>query len=470
MFQNQSASSTPSFSEFDPSVIPYQDQVVDDVLRQFDYSLGSHEIMLSGSVGSAKSILMAHLLVRHCIEHPGARGLMARRAMPDLRDTIYTKVVEHLQDDYLIEGKHYKLNDSTCYIEFPPWRSEILSKSWADKKYKKLRSLELSMAVVEETTENVGDDENAYHEIVMRVGRLPKIKQNVIINATNPDAPSHWAYDYFIEPNSGGKKHKTRHVYYSRTEDNPFLPKQYIEKLKENMSPMMARRMLYGEWIELAKDIIYHQYLRDRNYRTTKYKIVPGLPLMLCYDFNIGIGKPMSVVIGQHHPWDDSYHWFNEVIIQGSRTEDTLEELSAKGMFELDHNPIIEVYGDATGEARSTNSRHSDYDIIRKYLANYQRKDKKVLPFSINIPRANPPVRDRHNIVNAYCFNALGQIRFYVYDKCAVLDKGMRLTALKKGASYIEDDSNEYQHSTTAVGYCIVYKDRLKGLAPITVV
>ena len=79
----------------------------------------------------------------------------------------------------------------------------------------------------------------------------------------------------------------------------------------------------------------------------------------------------------------------------------------------------------------------------------------------MQVPRSNPPVRTRHNIVNAYCQNDLGQHRLTVYAKCKTLDKGLRLTALKKGGSYIEDDSKPYQHITTALGYGVVYTSKL---------
>ena len=75
----------------------------------------------------------------------------------------------------------------------------------------------------------------------------------------------------------------------------------------------------------------------------------------------------------------------------------------------------------------------------------------------MEVPRSNPPIRERHNIVNAYCCNSLKQIRLFVYAKCKTLHEGFNLTALKKGAEYIEDDSKEYQHITTAAGYRITY-------------
>ena len=42
-----------------------------------------------------------------------------------------------------------------------------------------------------------------------------------------------------------------------------------------------------------------------------------------------------------------------------------------------------------------------------------------------------------------------------IYAGCEDIDKGFRLTKLKKNADYIEDDSFEFQHVTTAIGYYI---------------
>jgi PBSX family phage terminase large subunit len=451
--------STPTFTQFSPERIPFQDRVISH-LDQLIGSDGVHEFLLSGSVGSSKSILMAHAICKHCIQFPGAKALMGRRALPDLRDTLFNKIAEHLDDEYLIDGVHYKTYERECRIEFPFFRSEIIGRSWADSKFSKLRSLELSAAAIEELTEN--DKDHAYRELKMRVGRLPHIKQNFIISATNPDSPSHWVYKYFIEPNIHSK-HATRHVYYSLTHENPFLPTWYIEQLKKDFDPKMARRMLYGEWIEISQEVVYHSYQADRSFRPYKYKIDPSKPIIMAFDFNIGKGKPMSVVFGQEVA--DEYHWFKVVAIHGSRTEQIMEECLGLGL--LEHDNIYEVYGDATGEHKDTRSLFTDYDIIKKFLSNVRRKNGQPIAWVLNVPRSNPPVRTRHNIVNGYCMNAKGQTRFYVYEGAELLDKGMRLTALKDNGSYIEDDSPEYQHCTTAIGYAIVYKYNLKGLTKI---
>ena len=433
--------SEPHYCTFDPKVIPYQYDVINGLWNEFDYSTGKHEVLLSGSVGSAKSVLMAHIVLRHCIKNPKAKVLIGRKALPDLKATIFSKILEHMEKDW-IEGVDYKVNHTTASIRFANG-SEIISRSWSDNRYKKMRSLELSAACIEELTENDDSAKEAYDEIAMRVGRIPGIKQNFIISATNPDSPSHWAYDYFINSDK-----PTRHVYYSVTTDNPFLPDWYIEQLKEDLDPKMARRMIYGEWIEIGKDVIYHAYNREKNYCNEPYQINKAHPVHISWDFNIGEGKPLSLCLFQHI--DNHFHFFNEVVVQGARTLDSCEELSARGLLDL---PVeYKIHGDATGAANTTKALHSDYDIIKKFFSNY-----KNIRYQLQVPRSNPPVRSRHNILNAYCENEAGQRRLTVYKDAPTLDKGLRLTALKKGGSYIEDDSKPYQHVTTAAGYGVVY-------------
>lgn len=465
--------STPSFSDFDPSVIPYQDQVVDDVLCQYDYSLGVHEILLSGSVGSAKSILMAHLAVRHCLEYAGARVILGRNALPDLKKTIFKKIQEHVREA-LVKGRDYWERPNIGEMRFRNG-SEIISTSWADRDYMKVRSIDASMAIFEELTENDEQDKQAYIEIKMRVGRLPHVPQALIISATNPDAPSHWAFEYFeldkdesltekssplgLGPN--GSRTPTKHVYYSVTEDNPFLPKWYIEQLKRDLDPKMAMRMLRGRWIELKSDGIYYAYDRAANFRERDYVVNPSYPVILTWDFNIGDGKPLSMAVMQLT--HDGLHIFGEVVVEGIRTVESCEELADRGFLDL---PVrFVVSGDSSGKNRDTRNNKSDYEIIEKYLRDYVTrgialKDSGLAPtsgqrlaFERNVPVANPALRKRHNTVNAYCRNEAGEHRLFVYRGAPTVDKALRLTALKPGGNYIEDDSKPFQHVGTAVGY-----------------
>lgn len=444
------ATSTPTISSFDPDIIPYQRTIIEDIRNGFDYSLGTHEVMMSGSIGSAKSTVMAHIALTHCLLNVGARFLLGRLSMPALRATLFNKILEHIGDD-LKEGRDYWLNQTTATVKFRNG-SEIICRSWSDKKYFKVRSLELSGAAIEEIIEN--ETQDFYNEIKMRVGRLPHIKENIIINATNPGSPESWQYKYFIE----SQPSQTRHIYYSLTDQNPFLPKQYTEQLRRDLDPKLAQRMLYGQWIEINKEVIYYQYNPETQYlKETEYTPNENHPIWLSWDFNIGQGKPMSVIAIQYI--DGIFHVFKEWVIDGMRTSDSVEEIEASGILEIPTDFI--VTGDAAGKNRDTRSKGSDYDIIMKYLSNVETK-KGALSVERYVLPSNPPIRKRHNLVNAHCLNANDEVRLFLYKGVKTLDEGLRLTSLKKNGNYIEDDSKHFQHVTTALGYmmnCAVIKD-----------
>lgn len=258
----------------------------------------------------------------------------------------------------------------------------------------------------------------------------------------------------------------TRHVYFSRTEDNPFLPPWYIEQLKQDLDPKLARRMLYGEWVEITTDVIYHAYSERNNFRAESYEVDPLYPVAVCWDFNIGEGKPLSTCFSQVKAVNGqpTFHFFAEVVVEGASTEDACQEMADRGL--LDHDTEYQIFGDATGGARSTKSKLSDYDIIRKFFANYRTGDGRPMQFRMEVPSSNPPVRTRHNLVNAYCKNESGRHRLFVYKDCPTLNKGFKLAALKEGGRYIEDDSKDYQHVTTAAGYHVVRVHKTQKTGP----
>lgn len=445
------AQSGTTFQTFNPELIPYQWKVTKLVREEWDYSKGNLEILLSGSYGSAKSIEMAHLAITHCLFYPKSVAMLARKSMPDLKATIFKECVEHLDESdldlpmKLIEGKDYWINNSGSPTITFSNGSRIETISWADKKYKKGRSRKISFLVIEELTENNLDDREAFMTLKARLRRLPHVKENVLIAATNPDAPSHWAYDYFFI-----KKAPTKFVFKSITTDNPFLDPIYIEQLKSDLDPKSIQRYIYGEWVELSKDQVYYNYDRDRNLKEN-FVFNSGETLLLMHDFNIGLNKPMSAAAAVKR--NGVYHVFKAFHVDGARTLDIMEEIASSGLLDICGN--VFVYGDASGKSNDTRSIKSDYDIIREFLSKYKTKDGRSLRFELKVPRANPPIRRRHNLMNAYFQNDSGVIRLMIYDKW--IDDGLRLTTYKKGGDIVEDDSLPQQHVTTAIGYMIDY-------------
>lgn len=437
--------SKPYLEGFDPYIIPMQGELM-DLLETWDYEKSTPEILLSGSYGSSKSIIMAHIVIMHCLKNPGACVFLGRRALPDLKKTIYNEIVEHLDTPGLIEGTHYNCRDTTAEIEFYNG-SKVISGSWADKRYKKFRSLKISGFILEEGTENDLNDKEAFMTIKARLRRIPHIKQNFLIVATNPSSPEHWLYEYFIE---GSSKHKTRRVFYSVTTDNPFLDPVYIKQLKADLSPKEVRRYIFGEWLSLVDEVVYCEYDDDLNYKDEDYTINQSLPVGITFDFNIGHMKPMSCALFQYDQAEDHFHFFEESVIFSARTENVLDDLYGRDLLEAKHQYI--VTGDSAGKHRDTRSKRSDYQIIYDYLNRLQ------INFVDMVMPSNPPIRTRHNVCNAYLKNGLGESRVTIYRPCKMLRKGLKLTKLKEGSQYIEEDgpSAPWQHISTAFGYAII--------------
>lgn len=431
---------TPKLSEIYLSDIPWQEQAFNEIYS-WDYNTkGTLEVLLSGSVGSAKSVFLSYIILRMAVENPGMQIGIGRKSLKDLKETLFATILE--MGDQLYDRGAY--NKTTMSLELLN-TSKIKSFSWADSNYKKVRSYQFDAFFIEELTET--DHMNHYEEIKMRVGREPNGRPKLVMSATNPDDPSHPAYNYFIMSDLENRK-----VFYSKTKDNKFLAPTYIDDLERNLSPKMKRRMLDGEWLEITGgNTIYYSYDPEFNFKKHPYTINPRLPIYCSWDFNVGVGKPMSMSISQYDKQTDTFHFFDEIVIEGIRTLDTCEELAARGYLDL--NQLIVVTGDATGRSNSPNSKHTNYEIIEEFIANYKTKDGKRVYYNIDLPSKNPPIRTRHETVNAYICNSKMERRLFLYEKCKTLDEGLRLTKLKANADYIEDDSKPWQHITTSIGY-----------------
>lgn len=434
--------STPLFQDFDPSHIEWQLKAT-KAYENFDYSKGIYEQFFSGSIGSAKSIEHIHLIARHLLENNGARYLLVRRALKDLKRTSWQLLLNHLAD---IPQAIKAYNKSEHKLTL--WNgSEAIGDSYDKGDLEKFRSLELTGADFEEINEC---SKEVYEAIKMRVGRVTSINRNMITSRCNPDEPSHWLYKYFIQDTS----HPNKEVFYSLTEQNPFLPKWYIENLRADLDPQMVKRMLMGMWISIVGEGPYYAYDPNKQFlKDTEYKFNHKYPIDIMHDFNIGEGKPMSAALGQYI--NGVFHIAKDFIIDGFDTNDIIDEIIT--YLEKIPNKRIRVFGDCNGSSKDTRSKKTDYDIINKALV------KAGYSVDMQVPRSNPPIRSRQNKVNAQCKNDLGQVRLFIYKDAETVDEGLRLTKLKKGSTYQEDDSDRFQHVVTALGYWIFrVKDTLE--------
>lgn len=451
-----------NFLNFNPKIIPFQERVLYHFDR-WNFLADSLLMLFSGTIGSAKSTLAAHIAVRHCLRHAGARGVVGRQKMPDVKRTIRKEIIDHMKGAFVeaptmtalnAGNGDYYFNKSDNVIYFANG-SQIMFMSWHEAEWEKFRSLNISFFIIEEGTENREKHWPVVDALTSRLGRQSHIDVNFGIIMTNPDGPEHECYLMFID---GAEEYRGRKIlkkgnrltFFSKSCENPKLKPWYIESLRRQYPLKMAQRLLDGEWVSIKGHTIYSHYDQLTHYKKESYQINFANPIHFSFDFNIGEGKPMSMCFFQYI--DDVFHFFAEVVVEGADTEELLLEAAGRGHF--DHRAKYFYHGDAAGKAKHSASKRSDYDIIENFLSNYRTPDGEKREYIKQVPNSNPPVRTRHNTVNAYCLNGLKEVRLYVWA-CETLDKAFRLTNLKNGGQYVEDDSKPYQHVGTAAGYGI---------------
>ena len=116
-----------------------------------------------------------------------------------------------------------------------------------------------------------------------------------------------------------------------------------------------------------------------------------------------------------------------------------------------DHqNKTVLIYGDPAGRAGEKHGHASDYTDIEGVLKEHGWS------FRRRVKPAAPAIKDRHNAVRAKILTASGETSLFVNPITAPwCHKGLATVQVKEGSTFQEDQSNQYQHITTAIGYCV---------------
>ena len=112
----------------------------------------------------------------------------------------------------------------------------------------KIRGMTLQAAYCDELTQF---PEDFYTMLLSRL-RLPNAK---LIATTNPDSPSHWLKTSYIDRQDELDFLDIKFL----LEDNPTLPRDYVENLKKEYVGVFYERFILGNWVA-AEGLIYPMY------------------------------------------------------------------------------------------------------------------------------------------------------------------------------------------------------------------
>lgn len=217
------------------------------------------ERFLFGAFGSGKTWAICAEAIAWCLEQPGIRGLIARRTVPELRDTTETVFFEILPHELRMAGEVKRSGGHVESFTFPNG-SKVLFR--AIDEWEKFKSLNIGFIAWDEVDEF---DEESYQGMLSRVRQreptpeasalgATEITRRAVWSASNP-AGHNWCWRRAVND-----KTKVPGVEYfkSTSFDNPYLPASYFDYLMQYPEQWIRRYVLcqfddfagqiYEEW------------------------------------------------------------------------------------------------------------------------------------------------------------------------------------------------------------------------------
>lgn len=402
---------------------------------------------LGAGVGAGKTDAGTLWMLSRVMETPpGVLGLIGANTYGQLFDATLRNVFKNLDawgwphEPRVLPGGHSPL---TLRISNGSGWVEVLARSMDS--YQNLSGIEIGWFWLDE----VWQTQREAFSLIQARTRDPRMETHRGLLTTTLDDPQSWMYEVFVD----GYDKKRMRVIYATTHDNAHnLPDDYVDGLRSTYSARLFQRMVEAKWVSLEAGHIYYAFNRTRNVDESA-DYIEGLPILWSHDQNIGQGKPMSSCLCQIAKGEGpdgkvrpELHVFDEIVLESSDTRDAIKEFEGRG-----YGPDgTIIHGDASGRARDTRSKTSDYGILRDAGYTAQR-----------VPTKNPPIRTRHNVVNRLLQSADGDVRLLVHPRCKNVIKGLETGKLKGGANYLEEETYS-QHVTTALGYlcCVEFPER----------
>jgi hypothetical protein len=279
------------------------------------------------------------------------------------------------------------------------------------------------------------------------------IQENIMpaLNTVNPLRPFYRAWCWWIGV-PDGLNHFYDMAEYARTSGDPvwayfhwksaeILPPDVIEQAMRTM----GRRQYLQEYeasFETASGRIYDDYdgsITGHNWTDRTLKPTDAIHWMHDQNFT-PLSSAIAVVEGNKM-------WLvDEIVLESAISLQSAMEFVEK--YKNHVNKVVFIYGDPAGRAGEKHGHKSDYteleDVLRLHGWRFERR----------VRAAAPAIRDRQNSVRAKILNAKGETTLFVNPIMAHwCHKGLATVQLQKGSTYQEDQKNQFQHITTAIGY-----------------
>lgn len=313
--------------------------------------------------------------------------------------TTKAKYVEHLENIGLKENVHWRYSNRGTEIHLING-SVLYFKTLSNPE--QWKSFEFGFIEFEEASLL---DESAFGYLLGRL-RQPK----------RPDWDDHFCYQFFMHTNPGGMRGwiykrfinpRTRNPKYryinAPTYENIFLPKTYVENLKDALSSEEAQENIEGRDVDFDNTVAFPGFTEE-NIKDIKFN--PQAELILSCDFNV---NPMCWYLMQYY--NDCWFILDELVMNNIMTVDMCpiaqQAISKYGIR------AFRLMGDAAGKMNTTTG--NNFAIMVNY---FSQRGFRVTP---EIQLANPLIKERLAVLRGVIKNANGVRRLFVNPSCEKL-------------------------------------------------
>ena len=376
---------------------------------------------VSAGYGAGKTRALCAKAVHLAMANQGFIGVVMEPTGPLIRDIWQSDFDDFLETyDIPYTFRASPLPEYTLHL--PGGDTKILCRSFEN--WQRIIGINGAWILADEIdTVNPAIANKAFPKIL---GRLRSGNVRQFAAASTPEG-FRWMWQTFASDD--GKTREDRRLIRMRTQDNPHLPPDFIERMQANYDPQLLKAYLDGEFVNLTTGQVYDRFDRAKHV-TVQVPDISREPLRIGVDFNVGnMSAVIAIRVGK------SLHVVDEV--SGAHDTDALAQ-KIKASYP-DHK--IYIYPDASGGNRSTNATQTDIAILESYGMSNQS------------PKANPPVRDRVAAVQALLENGKGEIRLKIAASCVKMIEGLELQSYTEKGD--PDKDAGYDHMNDALGYLI---------------
>lgn len=223
----------------------------DKQLQAAEYWLDheTEEILYGGAKGGGKSFLGGSLIFGDALIYPGTHYFIARKELTDLRKYTIPTVHEVFQKFKLDIEKYAKYNgQDNCFNLYNDSKVYLIAckDEPSDPMFERFGSMQMTRGWIEEAGEVA---EAAKANLALSIGRWKndehKLMSKLLLTA-NPKKG--WMKRDFVDPARQGVLPRSRKYVQAFATDNPYLPEQYVEKLRSEKDNVRRQRLFEGNW------------------------------------------------------------------------------------------------------------------------------------------------------------------------------------------------------------------------------